>query len=167
MTRGIKGMTQAQSRAWLALVSMGQILPSALDEQLTKDAGLINFEYGILSALRLAEEGKMRSGDLAAALGSPAPRISKAVSRLERRGLVQRVSCPDDGRAINVVLTEEGMRLWRKASVPHVEFARDIILGGLAEDQLVALADLLVPVLQNLDPDGSFLRTFATAAGDR
>lgn len=159
-------MTEAQSRAWLTLVSLAQMLPSALDEQLTRDAGLINFEYGILSALQLAQEGKMRSGDLAAALGCPAPRMSKAVSRLEGRGLVQRVSCPDDGRAIDVVLTDNGKRLWRKASIPHVGFARDAILGDLSDQQLNSIADLLEPVLKNLDPHGRFWRAFSTSAAE-
>ncbi len=165
MSRTIRGMSPAQSRAWLALVSIGQMLPSALDSQLTADAGLINFEYGILSALRFAEDRTMRSGDLAAALGSPAPRMSKAISRLERRGLVTRLACPSDGRARNVTLTQEGEALWRKASKPHVEFAREAVMGGMGDAELVALADLLQPILLNLDPEAVFEKAFARYDG--
>lgn len=156
----VKGMSSQESRAWLSLMSLSQMLEAALDRQLLEDAGLINFEYGILTALQLAQDQKMRSGDLAVAMGSPAPRMSKAVARLERRGLVERVSCPSDGRAINVGLTEDGSQLWRKASKPHVTFARDTILGELSEEALTQLADLLQPIVTKLDPSGSFGRAF-------
>ncbi len=166
MSRTIRGMSQAQSRVWLALVSIGQLLPSALDSQLTADAGLINFEYGILSALRLAEDQTMRSGDLATALGSPAPRMSKAISRLEKRGLVTRVPCASDGRARNVTLTQDGEELCRKASKPHVDFARDVVMGGVGDEELAALAELLRPILLNLDPEAVFEKAFARYDAD-
>ena len=44
-------MNPLQARAWLALVSTAELLPQTLDAQLTADAGLINFEYGILGVL--------------------------------------------------------------------------------------------------------------------
>lgn len=154
----IRGMSHAQARAWVALVSTAQLLPAVLDERLTADAGLINFEYGILSVLTRAPDRTLRMGDLAAALGSPAPRLSKAVSRLENRGLVERVACPGDGRAINVHLTREGRQVWGTASRPHIALARDTILGDLTPEQLTALADLLEPLLARLDPDAAFGR---------
>lgn len=162
MARLVKGMSSSQSQAWLALVSLGQRLPAALDRQLADDAGLTNFEYGILTALQLAKEHTMRGGDIAAAMGCPAPRMSKAISRLEKRGLVCRATCQDDGRARNVTLTKQGGTLWRQASRPHVEYARETILGGLEEEQLTALANLLQPVLDRLDPEARFPQTFGT-----
>lgn len=160
MSRVIEGMSPVQSKAWLSLVSTGQLLPAALDQQLSDDAGIINFEYAILSALALAKGQTMRSGDLAEALGSPAPRMSKAISRLESRGLVLRATCPTDGRAVNVTLTEEGERVFRAASVPHVRFAKDTVLSGLSDTQLEQLTGLLHLILGNLDPDANFDRTF-------
>ena len=156
MQSDIAGMSPAQARAWLALVAMGELLPAALDAQLTADAGLINFEYAILTFLARAGDQTLRMGDLALAVSSPAPRLSKAVNRLEQRGLVERVSCPSDGRAINVHLTEEGRQVWRVASKPHIVLARDTILGDLSPEQLTALADLLEPILTKLDPGHRF-----------
>ena len=65
-------MNSALSRARRALVTLGQKLPSRLNEQLSADAGLINFEHAILQALIAAPHGALRMGELAeAALARP------------------------------------------------------------------------------------------------
>lgn len=151
-------MNPTQAKAWVALVSTAELLPAALDAQLTADAGLINFEYGVLSILNVAKNRTLRMGELATAINSPAPKLSKAVTRLEQRGLVERVACPGDGRAINVHLTRDGRRIWLKATRPHVALARDTILAALDDRQLTALADLLQPILKRLDPDAALGR---------
>lgn len=148
-------MNAEQSRAWLALLSTSHLLPAALDQQLTDDAGIINFEYGILSILGTADGRTLRIGELVDALSAPYPRVSKAVSRLESRGLVERVACAGDGRAINVHLTRAGRQTWLKATPPHLELAREGILGGLSPEQLTQLAELLEPIVQRLNPDSS------------
>ena len=146
-------MNPLQARAWLALVSTAELLPQTLDAQLTADAGLINFEYGILGVLNVAKDQTLRAGELAATLRSPAPRLSKAVTRLEKRGLVERVACAGDGRAINVHLTRAGRRAWLTATPPHIELARDTLLAGFTDTQLVELAELLETVVARLDPE--------------
>jgi len=148
-------MNPNQGRAWLALVAIGELLPSALDAQLTADAGLTNFEYGILSMLNVAPDRSLRMSQLASAVGSAVPKLSKAVTRLENRKLVERAPCADDGRAINVRLTDSGKRLWLTATPPHVALARDQLLAALGDDQLVTLAELLEPILERLHPRGA------------
>lgn len=145
-------MNPSQARAWLALVSTAELLPAALDQQLAADAELINFEYGILGTLVGADDQTLRMGELADALGSPAPRLSKAVTRLEGRALVERVNCEEDRRSINVHLTRNGRRAWLRATPSHIALARDTILADLSPDQLVTLAGLLEIVLARLDP---------------
>ncbi|MBW8764616.1 MAG: hypothetical protein JF592_18890 [Microbacterium sp.] len=58
-------MNPNQGRAWLALVAIGELLPSALDAQLTADAGLTNFEYGTATPPHVA----LARDQLLAALG--------------------------------------------------------------------------------------------------
>lgn len=163
MERAVPRMDQTQARAWLALTTTAELLPRALDAQLTADAGLINFEYGIISVLNVAEGRTLRMGELATAIGSTAPKLSKAVTRLEKRGLVERLARRGDGRAIDVRLTREGRRAWLKATPPHIALARDTLLAALDADQLDALAGLLEPILRRLDPDDAFGRLPAPA----
>lgn len=151
MTPIVPRMSPAQGRAWLALIATAELLPARLDAQLTEQAGLIHFEYAILSILQAAKNQPIRMGHLAAALACPAPKLSKAVTRLEERGLVERTPCTEDGRAINVTLTRAGRRLWLDATPPHLTLARDTLLAALTDDQLDALAVLLEPILDRLD----------------
>lgn len=145
-------MSPTQARAWIALLSTSAALPAALDQQLTADSGLINFEYGLLSALNVAPELTMRMGELATIAQSPAPRLSKAIRRLESRGLVERAPSPNDGRVINVRLTREGRRAWLQATPPHLELARDTVLADFTDAQLTSLSELLESILGRLDP---------------
>jgi DNA-binding MarR family transcriptional regulator len=48
--------------------------------------------------------------------------LTGVVDRLEDRGLVERLACPDDGRSTLVRLTTEGDRLFRKVFEPHLAF---------------------------------------------
>lgn len=146
-------MSTVQSRAWLALVATSQLLPAALDRQLLADAGLTHFEYMVLGMLFTAEGRTLQMTHLAEATNATLPRLSKVVSRLHGRGLVERRPCPGDGRATNVRLTVSGRRTWANATDGHVAMARDHILGGLDSTQLAALADALSVVLSGLDPD--------------
>lgn len=151
-------MNEAQADAWVALIATAELLPHVLDAQLTADAGLINFEYGIISILNVAPDQTMRMGELAATVDAPAPRLSKAVGRLEKRGLVERVSCTGDGRAVSARLTRDGRRAWLEVTPPHIALARDTLLGDYNDAQLTQLADLLAPLLRRLDPEASLGR---------
>jgi len=144
-------MDPARARAWRALVTIGQKLPARLDEQLTADAGIINFEYAILQALMSAPEHTLRMGRLAEAALASTPRVSKAVTRMQKRGLVEKVAGSGDGRAVDVQLTREGRLTWLRATPPHIELARDHLLGPLSEEQLTQLAALLELVGTQLD----------------
>lgn len=42
---------------------------------------------------------------------------SRLVDKLNKKGLVKRVACPEDRRRVNVYITQEGLELLRKASV--------------------------------------------------
>lgn len=147
-------MDSTQGAAWLALVSLAELLPHALDAQLTAEAGIINFEYGILSLLNIADDQTLRMNELGTRLRSPAPRLSKAVRRLESKGLVERkVGAPGDARAVHVRMTRAGRRAWLTATPPHIAFARDTLLAPLTPGQLEDLARLLDPILRQLDPE--------------
>ena len=151
-------MNDAQARAWVALVGTAEMLPRALDTQLLSDGGLINSEYGILGVLIVAPDQSLRMGELAKAVDAPLPRLSKAVTRMEKRGLVERVACAGDGRAVSVRLTRDGKRTWLKVTPPHVELARDILLADYDDDQLTQLAQLLEPLMRRLDPEAALGR---------
>lgn len=151
-------MDDVEGPAWMSLVAVAELLPTALDAQLRTDAGISHVEFMALSALKQAEGNTLRVKELAAAANATMPRLSKLITRLESRGLVERSAGGGDGRAINVTLTSAGRRVLVRALPGHVAYVRSLVLDRLTSAQLAALTEALRPVLDELDPQRSLTR---------
>jgi DNA-binding MarR family transcriptional regulator len=87
---------------------------------------------------RLSREGPMRLTALAEAEGSSQSGMTQLVQRMERQGLLERWSDPDDGRASLVTIGAKGRQLWddrldtRRQRIAH-------LLTGLSQDDRMAL----------------------------
>jgi len=148
-------LTADEQAAWRWIIALLLRLPGALDGQLQKDAGISNFEYGVLSGLSEAPNHTLRMSDLAAMANGSLSRLSHVVSRLEDKGWVRREPCPGDGRFINAVLTDDG---WAKvtATAPgHVAAVRRFLVDVLTPEQLRALGVISEQVVKNIIPNGS------------
>src|SRR5690554_2800313 len=156
MTTTVPRMRDDEARAWLALVNSSQLLPVALDAQLQEQAGLTHFEFMVLGALNVAPDQTLRTSELAASVYATLPRLSKVITRMVQRGLVERVACADDRRAANVILTRDGRKALLLALPGHLEFVRASVLDGLTPEQLKTLADALEPVVAQLTVDSRF-----------
>jgi DNA-binding MarR family transcriptional regulator len=140
-------LSDEQQGAWRPFVALLVRLPAALDAQLQRDAGITQFDYLVLSGLSEAQNRTLRMSDLAATANSSLSRLSHVVSRLEAKGWVRREPCPDDGRAINAVLTEEG---WQKvaATAPgHVTAVRELLIDTLTKEEFEQLGAISARVL--------------------
>lgn len=103
-----------QQDLWQALLTVVIALPAALDRQLQRDAGISNFEYGVLAQLSMADEATMRLSELARLCDSTQPRLSKVMDRFEARNWVARRTDPGDGRYTLATLTDTGRREARR-----------------------------------------------------
>ena len=77
-------------------------------------------------------------------------RVSKQVSRMEARGLVERRHCADDRRGAFVDLTPEGRAAIEAAAPAHVELVRDLFFEGASREQVLALGDFTERVLARI-----------------
>jgi DNA-binding MarR family transcriptional regulator len=125
-----------------------------LDSQLRRDSGLTHFDYYVLAMLSEASERTLQMTALAQRTNSTLPRLSHVVRRLEERGLVSRVPCPEDARATNAVLTDDGWAAVVAAAPGHVENVRSHVLDALTREQVVQLGEMAQAMLARLDPDG-------------
>jgi DNA-binding MarR family transcriptional regulator len=66
----------------------------------------------------------MRMAALADALAHSRSRVTHTVTRMEKAGLVQRSSSPEDGRGILATLTDQGHDLLLAAAPIHVRGVR-------------------------------------------
>ncbi|MFQ4150173.1 MarR family transcriptional regulator [Arthrobacter sp. LAPM80] len=135
-------------QTWAGLATVLEWLPPALDAPLVNDFDLTHFEYGILFALKGAPDHTLRMGDLAGFANSSLSRLSRAVSRLQRRGWVRRSPDPADGRSTRAALTNDGLEVLNEATPCHVETVRRLVLDPLTTTQRRQLHEITLSIQQ-------------------
>lgn len=138
--------------AWLALNRLVTLLPSVLDAQLERDAGLNYFEYLVLAMLSEQPSYTVRMSELAAAANASLSRLSHIAKRLEGRGLLHRAPDPDDGRSTLAVLTDAGLGVVVAAAPGHVSTVRALVLDALTPAQLRELTTAHRRILNRIEP---------------
>ncbi len=147
MTRWLSPEERA---AWIRLAVLLERLPGLLEAQLNRDADLTHFEYWVLAMLSDSQRGTLRMTDLAAVTSATLPRLSHVVQRLEARGLVKRVPCPEDRRATNARLTAAGRRKIVAAAPGHVDEVRQRVIDALSPEQMQQLTGIVDAILPRL-----------------
>ena len=143
-----------QREIWVKLVAVVELLPGVLDSQLRRDAALTHFEYFVLAMLSEATDRTLRMTTLAQRTNATLPRLSHVVRRLEDRGLVDRLPCPEDGRATNAQLTKSGVAVVVAAAPGHVATVRHHVIDALTPSQMKQLRGITDALLTRLDPEG-------------
>lgn len=156
-------LDEDEMRTWLRVIALAEVLPSRLDTQVRRDAGVTHFEYQVLAMLSEAPEHTLRMSWLARRTNATLPRLSHVVKRLEDRGLVARSRSASDARATDAVLTDEGWTQLESAAPGHVNFVRERILDQLAPEQVRSLGEIAEILLTSLDPEGDLTMRAADA----
>ncbi|EIV92034.1 transcriptional regulator [Frankia sp. QA3] len=142
-----------EQRVWRRYLLMTSQLTAQMNRQLAADAGLSLADYEVLVRLTDVPAGRLRVTRLARDLSWEQSRLSHHVSRMERRGLVAREECADDGRGALVALTEHGRTAIERAAPAHVAFVRAGVFDALTDAQVDALDAITGSVLSGLLPD--------------
>ena len=142
-----------EGQTWLALATTLIRLPSALDEQLRRDAGISHFEYQVLAMLSQAPGRTLRMSVLAMRTEGSLPRLSQVVARHEQRGWVRRTPDPTDGRYTLAILTDEGWSKVAEAAPGHVEEVRRRVFDPLTKSQSRQLREISRRIMHAIDPD--------------
>lgn len=121
-----------EQRAWRQLAAVVLKLPTELERQLQRDAGLSHVEYWVLALLSEAPEHAIQLKHLAARANASQSRLSHVVRRLEERGLVRRRPARDDARASDAVLTDAGLDVVVASAPGHVATVRSLVFEPLA-----------------------------------
>lgn len=148
-----------EQQVWAQLTTMILRLQPVLSAQLQREFGISQFEYLILARLSEAPESALRMSVLATVTGSSLPRLSQAVSRLERRGWVSRRADAQDGRYTLAVLDSAGFSQLQQAAPSHVETVREFVFDRLTRAQARQLGAICQRIVDGLPPDGSWPST--------
>lgn len=144
-------LDQDEQDAWRRLAAVILRLPSELDAQLQRDAGMSHFEYWVLALLSEAPDRTLRLSQLAAQANASLSRLSHVITRLEKRGWLARRPCPDDARATLAVLTDAGQETITDVAPGHVDAVRRFVFDGLDAGDVSQLARLCDAVLARID----------------
>lgn len=145
MTEQVKWLNDEETALWRSFLALEGRLHLEIQRDLKTSSGLTEPEFEVLVHLSEAD-GPLRMTALADALQWERSRVSHQVTRMAKRGLVQRTSCPEDGRGAFVSTTDEGMREIEKAAPDHVRTVRRVFLDRLDDDDKRELARLLALV---------------------
>lgn len=145
-------LTPTELRAWTRLEAVTELLPSALDQQLQRDAALSHYDYLVLAKLSEAPERTLAMTQLAAATNASLPRLSHVAARLESRGLLHRARDARDRRTTLATLTDQGWDTVRSTAPGHVAQVRRLVIDRLSPEQVAQLDEIALAVLTALDP---------------
>jgi DNA-binding MarR family transcriptional regulator len=143
-------LDEREHRAWRAFIAMDAHLFRHLERQLQADSDLSGSDYAVLVELSEAPDEQLRLFELGQALQWEKSRLSHQLTRMGRRGLVERRACSTDARGAHVALTPAGRSTIEAAAPPHVEELRRVFIDALDAaqlDQLTAIADRVLHAL--------------------
>src|SRR5436190_1705118 len=107
-------LDEASLDAWRAFLTAHAHVTRRISRDLV-DAGLPDLNwYDLLWALRRSPERRLRVNQLAREVVLSPTAMSRFVDRAEAAGYVRREPDPDDRRALQVALTDEGVELLRR-----------------------------------------------------
>ncbi|MCK2241930.1 MULTISPECIES: MarR family winged helix-turn-helix transcriptional regulator [unclassified Crossiella] len=147
---GEQWLDERQHQAWRGFLAMQSRLLSHLARELQRQSGLSDADYAVLVGLSEAPDGRLRLHELGAELQWQKSRLSKQITRMQDRGLVQREECPTDGRGAFATLTGQGRATIEAAAPLHVDQVRRYFADVLTPAQLTALTEITGTVLDHL-----------------
>jgi len=126
-------------------------MPRAIDDDLTRRAGLSLTRYVVLMRLSEAPGRALLMSDLAGAASISPSRMTRIVASMVTGGLVTRQEVPLDRRASLATLTDAGLLRLRDAWPAHLAGVRALVIDHIAPDDLAEFNRVTERLLQALD----------------
>jgi DNA-binding MarR family transcriptional regulator len=147
-------LTDDELASWLPLAGVMLRLGPTLDSQLQRDSDLTHFDYLCLAMLSEEDDWTTTMSNLAVRTNSSLSRLSHVISKLEKRGWVERTRSETSGRVKMVTMTDKGYAVLVEAAPTHVEFVHSLIYDGLTKEEVEGLRRVMTRILQRIDSSG-------------
>ncbi|WP_093336205.1 MarR family winged helix-turn-helix transcriptional regulator [Pseudonocardia ammonioxydans] len=144
-------LDEREQTTWRSYLRMQSRLHAELHRRLQAESGLSLADFDVLVALTDRPDERARVLELATSLDWEKSRLSHHLARMQKRGLIGREECDDDGRGNYVVLTADGRAAIDAAAPGHVETVRELVFDALPADDLAALGRIAEAVLTRVD----------------
>ncbi|WP_290056480.1 MarR family winged helix-turn-helix transcriptional regulator [Amycolatopsis solani] len=124
---------------WDAWMRAQRLLAGEVDRVLQRDFGISKAEFSILVTLRAVPGGRLRVTELAGSLGWEKSRVAHQLTRMERRGLLERSEAGAAGRRTGIALKPSGEEVVERAIRGHARTIRRLALDRLSAEQIAAI----------------------------
>ena len=105
-------------------------------------------EFSVLESLY--QKGKQTIQQIGQSILISSGSMTYVIDKLEKKGLLKRNACPNDRRAIHVMLTDDGEDLMEKMMPEHEELVDDMF-GSLNDDEAERIVKLLNKVSKRVE----------------
>lgn len=143
----VRWLDEEEQRAWRSILRASHLIQVSMEEALAVHRVSVG-EYELLSMVSEAPGGRMRMSALADLIVQSRSRVSHTATRLEKRGWVERVKTPEDGRGVVLAITAEGRERLEVLAPAHVESVRHGLLDHLSREELLAQAEVMRRVVR-------------------
>jgi DNA-binding MarR family transcriptional regulator len=136
--RAVPHLTEDELLAWRGMLEIEARVLAVLDAELRDKRGLSVGEFDALYQLWIQPGGSCRMKDIANRLLVSRGGATKLIIRLEKRGLVRRVST-SGLQAVTAELTPAGQAALADAMETHFDGVRRLVISRLSPDELAML----------------------------
>ena len=105
-------------------------------------------EFSVLEVLYL--QGKQTIQQIGNHILISSGSMTYVIDKLEQKGLLNRIACPDDRRVIHVLLTEDGTRLMQEIMPTHRDLVNHMF-GALTDNESETMVKLLKKVSKRVE----------------
>jgi len=151
MTSETPWLSAQEEHLWRGWTRLNAELTARLQRAMQADAQLSGSDYEVLVHLTDSPEGRVRVSDLASLLQWERSRVSHHLTRMERRGLVERSECVEDGRGAFIGVSKAGRAAIERAAPAHVAAVRRLVIDALDAEDVAALSTVFDRMLARLD----------------
>jgi DNA-binding MarR family transcriptional regulator len=153
MSTEVPWLTAEEQRQWRAWLLLNNRISATIQREMQEDSGLSSSDFEVLVNLTDSPDGRVRVSDLASQMLWERSRLSHHVTRMERRGMVERAECVEDGRGAFVAITPAGRAAIEQAAPGHVRTVRRLVFDALTAEELRTLSTLVDKMLVRLDEE--------------
>jgi DNA-binding MarR family transcriptional regulator len=140
-----------EERVWRDIARFLAVAPRLLDEDLQRGANISLSEYAVLVHLSEAETGQLRVRELADLADLSGSHMTRIIGDLATGGFVVKNRNPEDGRGIDVQITEAGFRRLRDAYPVHLASVRSRIMNHVEPKALAGFGAVMAAVVRGID----------------
>lgn len=143
----IQWLDAEEQKSWQSLLQGISKFLAAANADLQQQEDLSLSEYEVLAYLSEAPGRQLRMSQLADNLVHSRSRLTHTVHRLEKQEYVQRLTCVDDRRGRNCILTEKGWQKVQSAAPVHVGSVRKYLIDSLTRKEFLELGRICAQIM--------------------